>query len=150
MKRPQGGLFQSYITQAFHEKERGCREDILFLFWRRWRDFELRLCAKIVLVQSFHTQSPVKSLRLFESSNPQTFNKDKKGCPMGIPFHLWRRWRDLNSRGAINTLPHFECGPFSHLGTSPYNGTIIHATGWICQPPMRHNPFKYPYNKEKY
>ena len=32
---------------------------------------------------------------------------------------LERRWRDLNSRAGKAGLPHFECGPFSHLGTSP-------------------------------
>ena len=38
----------------------------------------------------------------------------------------WRRWRDLNSRYGFAVLPHFECGPFSHLGTSPcVNYTII-------------------------
>ena len=43
-----------------------------------------------------------------------------------ITVDLWRRWRDLNSRYGFAVLPHFECGPFSHLGTSPYvNYTII-------------------------
>ena len=36
-----------------------------------------------------------------------------------ITVDLWRRWRDLNSRYGFAVLPHFECGPFSHLGTSP-------------------------------
>ena len=31
----------------------------------------------------------------------------------------WRRWRDSNSRALFRRLPHFECGPFDHLGTSP-------------------------------
>ena len=31
----------------------------------------------------------------------------------------WRRWRDSNSRRLFRPLPHFECGPFNHLGTSP-------------------------------
>ncbi len=34
-------------------------------------------------------------------------------------FILWRRRGDLNPRTAFDGLPHFECGPFSHLGTSP-------------------------------
>ena len=32
----------------------------------------------------------------------------------------WRREGDSNSRPALNRLPHFECGPFDHLGISPY------------------------------
>ena len=35
----------------------------------------------------------------------------------GVPF--WRRWRDSNSRALLRRLPHFECGPFNRLGTSP-------------------------------
>ena len=32
---------------------------------------------------------------------------------------FWRRWRDSNSRALLRRLPHFECGPFNRLGTSP-------------------------------
>ena len=40
------------------------------------------------------------------------------------PLSKKRRWWDLNPRTGNTDLPHFECGPFNHLGTSPEAGTM--------------------------
>lgn len=48
-------------------------------------------------------------------------NTSKEGGQgQSCPCPRWRRWRDSNSRALIRRLPHFECGPFNRLGTSPY------------------------------
>lgn len=67
----------------------------------------------------------------FEPTNPafgfisRDFYREKLKSTVAIciiaTVPLWRRWRDLNSRDAINVLLHFECSPFSLLGTSPCN-----------------------------
>ena len=69
-------------------------------------------------------QTPPSISYLWAGANKSaTINDSGLGagaCP------CWRRWRDLNSRYGFAVLPHFECGPFSHLGTSPcVNYTII-------------------------
>ena len=43
--------------------------------------------------------------------------KAKSTC--GSKCFFWRRGRDSNPCPVIRRLPHFECGPFDHLGTSP-------------------------------
>ena len=32
----------------------------------------------------------------------------------------------MNPRAGITDLPHFECGPFDHLGTSPRHHIIMY------------------------
>ena len=66
--------------------------------------FALRWCVS----QFLRAQNLEKPTAFREFKSATCFNQNKKGCPSGHPFLFWRRWRDLNSRGAINTLPHFE------------------------------------------
>ena len=48
-----------------------------------------------------------------------------KKAQIRLNLRLWRRERDSNPCPAINRLPHFECGPFDLLGTSPYTYQVI-------------------------
>ena len=48
-----------------------------------------------------------------------------KKTQIRLNLRLWRRERDSNPCPAINRLPHFECGPFDLLGTSPYTYQVI-------------------------
>ena len=40
-----------------------------------------------------------------------------------LPFSAEMERFELSRR--LPDLPHFECGPFSHLGTSPYDNELI-------------------------
>ena len=72
--------------------------------------------ASIKTLQAYHTYGR-------EQKKSATINDSGLGAGASS---CWRRWRDLNSRYGFAVLPHFECGPFSHLGTSPcVNYTII-------------------------
>ena len=68
---------------------------------------------------------PLPAYHTYEREQKKSATINDSGLGAGAR-PCWRRWRDLNSRYGFAVLPHFECGPFSHLGTSPcVNYTII-------------------------
>ena len=61
--------------------------------------------------------------KLFKKSNCINKNFVKKPKPnkkVRFRFHLAEMKRFELLRPGSPDLPHFECGPFNHLGTSPY------------------------------